>query len=84
MASAGQPLNSDLPADRHFAITPNDSTDLTITPRVIRIGGSGDIAIRDIAGVDITYAVSDGEVIPIRAVRVLSTGTTATGIVGWY
>ena len=71
------------PATRHTAITPSDSVDLDPRPRALRINVGGNIAIRDREGTDITYAVIAGEILPFRGVRVLATGTTATGIVGW-
>lgn len=78
------PKTLESPADRHFPITPDDTTDLAIMPRAIRVGGAGTLVLRDREGQDITYSVTDGEVLLFRAVCVLATGTTATGIVGWY
>lgn len=72
------------PADSHLTITPNDSTDLATVPRAIRINGAGDVVIRDKAGTDITYTCAAGEVLAFRGVRILSTDTTATGIVAWW
>jgi hypothetical protein len=72
------------PGDRHFPIEPDDDADLAIIPRAIRVGGAGNVVIRDGAGTDVTYAVTAGEVLTFRPVRVLSTGTTATDLVGWY
>lgn len=72
------------PGQLHFSVSPNDNTDLAIRPRALRIGGAGNIAVVDAAGTEITYTVAAGEVLLFRAVRVKSTGTTATGIVGWY
>jgi len=74
----------DSPATRHFTVTPADGSDLANIPRALFIGGAGDVAIRDGAGTDVTYTVPAGVLLPIRAVRVLATGTTATGIVGLY
>ena len=74
----------DSPADRHFSITPSDTSDLAIMPRALRIDSGGTLALRDESGQDITYTVSDGEVLVFRAVRVLATGTSASNIVGWY
>lgn len=71
------------PAGRHFAITPSDSVDLAIRPRALKVLAQGNVVVRDDGGVDITYPVVAGEILPIRAVRVLATGTTAT-VVGWY
>lgn len=69
------------PAIRHFAITPAN-TDLAIRPRALYVNGDGALVVRDEGGVDVTYAVIAGQVLPIRAVQV-RTGTTAT-VVGWY
>ncbi len=74
----------DSPGDLHVSITPSDSTDIANRPRALRFNGAGDVVIRDRAGTDITYTVTAGEVMPFRGVRILSTGTTATGIVGWW
>ena len=72
------------PADKHFAITPSDSADLAILPRALRIGVAGDVAVTDLEGVDVIYTCVAGELLLFRAVRVKATGTTATGIIGWY
>lgn len=77
-------IEASKPASYHFSITPSDSQDLAIIPRAVIIMTGGDIVIRDKEGTDITYTVSDGTLLPLRAVRILSTGTTATGIVGLY
>lgn len=74
----------DSPADRHFSIVPDDQADLAIQPRALRANGAGDIALRDGEGNTVTYTVNAGEVLAFRPVRVLATGTTATGLVGWY
>jgi len=75
------------PATRHFAITPDDDTDLEATeaqPRALYIGTGGTLSMTDEVGAIVIYTVSDGQVIPFRPVRVRATGTTATGIIGWY
>jgi len=69
------------PADRHFAITPADS-DLAIIPRALYANTAGDVVVRDAGGVDVTYSVEAGVIIPIRAIQV-RTGTTAT-VIGLY
>jgi hypothetical protein len=84
MAALGQPLNNNMPAGRHFSITPSDDDDLQITPRAIYVGQSGNISITDGSGETVVYQVESGFIIPFRAVRVNSTGTTATELVGWY
>jgi hypothetical protein len=78
----------DAPADRHEAITPHDTNELTVLPRAIRANGAGDIVVTmpksDGTDVDVTYTVAAGEVLNIRPKKIKSTGTTATGIVAWW
>lgn len=76
------PKGIEAPATRHFAITPSNSTDMTNRPRALYVSVGGNLALRDEKGVEITYAVTAGQVILFRAVRVLATGTTAT-VIGW-
>ena len=71
------------PATRHFSITPSDTLDLAIRPRALRFNTTGTVVVQDALGTQITYNVAAGEVLPIRPARVMETGTTATGIVGW-
>lgn len=68
-----------------FAITASDSTDLANVTRAIYVGGGGNIALITAGGetVTITGALI-GFVYHIRATRVLSTGTSATNLVGLY
>lgn len=70
------------PAIRHFAITASDTLDLPRRPRALRVQTAGNLALRDENGTTITYAVTAGELLPLRVVRVMATGTTAT-VVGW-
>lgn len=73
------------PARKHFSITKNDAADLAKLPRGIYVGTGGDIAMRDEDGTDVTYKnVASGVILPFRAVRVLSTGTTAGDLVGLH
>jgi hypothetical protein len=74
------------PARNLSAITPNDSTDLANVAKAIWVGGAGNVALiaaDDSASVTLT-GVAAGTVIPIRARRVLATGTTATNLVNLY
>lgn len=73
-------LNS--PATRHVAITPSDSADLPVRPRVLYCQAPGDVVVRDEMGLDLAYTVAQGQILPVGAVRVLATGTTAT-VYGW-
>jgi hypothetical protein len=73
------------PATQLVAITKNDSTDLTtLKIKGIWVGGTGDVAVvglNDATPVTIT-AVPAGTMLPIMPKRVMSTGTTATLLIG--
>ena len=73
------------PAERAFAITPNDSADLSVFPRAIYVGGAGNVKVTTLGGDTVTLngAVA-GSILPVRVVRVFSTGTTATNLIGLY
>ncbi len=68
------------PATAHYTITPGPA-DLPVIPRAIRCEGSGTATIVDRAGTSITYSLTAGEILPLRAVKV--TAATAT-LVAWY
>ena len=77
--------NVDLQARKLLAITPHNDNDLADLPKALYIGTGGTIAI--IAAdntTSVSLTVQDGALLPIRAKRVLVTGTTATGIVGLF
>jgi hypothetical protein len=80
-------MNNSTSASEYLAtVTPNDSTDLPFgQPRGIYVGVTGDVVVRDNGGNNVTLtAMLAGVVHPIAARRILSTGTTATGIVAIY
>ena len=63
-------------------VTPSNSSDLPYVSRALYVGGAGNIAIRLQDGTDLVLAnVPTGTLLPIRAARVLASGTTATLIV---
>lgn len=79
----GQGLNS--PAKNAVAVTPDDSTDLAVVSRGLYIGVGGDVAVIMAGGQTVTFAgVSGGSILPIRAIRIKATGTTATSILSLY
>lgn len=64
-------------------VTPNDSTDNVGSGNVaigLYIEGAGDVAFNDIDGDAVTVAVPANFYLVGSVTRVLSTGTTATGI----
>lgn len=79
-------VGAESPAVHAFAITKHDSNDLAFVTRGIYVGGSGDLSVTMAGGeTPITFVgLAAGVIHPIRASRVLSTGTTATGIIGVY
>lgn len=71
------------PATEAFAITPNDTTDLTLVTRALYVGTAGDIVAVMKSGSEVTFSnVPSGSILPIRAERIKATGTTATHILG--
>lgn len=74
------------PARRLVTIAPNNSVDLAQPVRGIYVGGTGDlnvVAIDDADGATQTLsAVPQGTFVPITTKRVMSTGTTATLLIG--
>lgn len=63
-----------------FAITPADAA-LSTVPDAIYVGGAGNLVVRGSNNVDATFAVSAGQVLPIRPTQVRA-ASTATGIIG--
>lgn len=70
------------PATDAVAVTPNDSTDLTVVPRALWVGGAGDLSVimRD-GSSPVTFTGITVGYHPLRVSRVRATGTTATNIV---
>lgn len=64
------------------SITPDDNNDLTFLPRGVYVGTSGNLAVHDIEGEAVTFTnLAAGVIHPIAPKRILSTGTTASGII---
>ena len=73
------------PAQRGFAITPSDASDLAAETRGLWVGASGDLALVLASGDEVTLVGAvGGTVLPLRVKRVKATGTTATQLVGLY
>jgi len=71
----GKQAWQDSPASYAFAITPADS-DLTVIPRSLYIGTSGDIVITDMAGTVTTFVGVSGWV-PMRVIRIAAASTAS-------
>ena len=73
------------PAGNAAALVPADDTALPHMTRALYVAGAGDVAVEMASGAYVTFpAVPAGSVLPCRLLRVLATGTTATGIVGLW
>jgi hypothetical protein len=68
------------PAAQAAAVTPSDSTDLANASRALYVGTVGNLAIITVGGSTVTLVGASGWM-PVRAARVLATGTTASDIV---
>jgi hypothetical protein len=73
------------PAGNAFPITPQEGVDLAFVTRAIYVGVSGHLALTMQGGEAVLLTnVPAGTVLPLRAARVASTGTTAQDLVGLY
>lgn len=82
VANLAYPEKIDKPLDAfNFTITPSDSVDLQYPIDGIIVGTAGNIVYQDLYGTQKTAAVPVG-LSRIRARRVLSTSTTASGLTG--
>lgn len=72
------------PADNAFAITPHASDELALITKAIYVGGTGDVALRTLAGAaDVVFKnVPAGMILDVRARAVRTSGTTATFLIG--
>lgn len=66
-----------------FDVTPSNSTNHPAIARAIYVGVSGNIALVTPSGTVLTFlSVPVGTILPIMSIRVNSTGTTATNMIG--
>lgn len=71
------------PATDAFAITPSDTADLAEVTRALYCGSGGALSITMLSGATVTFnSIPDGALLPVRAAKVLATGTTASAILG--
>jgi hypothetical protein len=85
MPNIAQNAHGSDPAFRAAAITPSNTVDIAAPVRAIYVGGAGSVVITTVDGNDVTFAgLPAGMILPVRAVRVRATGTTATGLVGLW
>lgn len=86
-------LASIFPTDCFAAVTPHNSNTLTYNGvadsmckglYIGSVAGGGDIVVVNSAGQNVTFTVAAGTILPVRATRVLATGTTASAIIAFF
>ena len=66
-----------------FAVTPSDVTNFPVRARALYVGGDGAVNVVGADGVAVQFSgLVAGTILPVEALRVNATGTTATGVVG--
>lgn len=79
------PTSLTAPARDAEIVVPNDAVDLTYLTRALYIGNGGDLSLRLAGGQTVVFQnVSGGSILPLRAIGVDATGTSATGIVALW
>lgn len=76
---------SDGPAGSYFAVTTSDVVggNFTTPARGLYVGVGGNVSVVPPTGAAVTFVgVPAGSILPVEAIRVNTTGTTATNIVG--
>lgn len=69
------------PAVRLASVTPNDGADLAFATRAVAVGTEGFVRLTTVAGDTGRIFVIPGAPFPVRARRILATGTSAADIV---
>jgi hypothetical protein len=79
------PTNLTAPGRDASAVVPNDLNDLAVTPRALFVGQGGAVTLRMAGGQDVTFQnVQGGTILPVRARRVMATGTTASAMIALW
>jgi len=75
--------NVTAPAYDGFVITPSNANNLATMARSIYVGGAGDVALTTPGNTALTFiGLTAGSILPVMAIKVSSTGTTATNLIG--
>lgn len=72
------------PAQSWANVVKSDSTTYQPKPKALYVGGAGDVVLQDTQGNSATFACVAGQILPMRPYKIMSTNTTATGIVALY
>lgn len=83
IAALNAKINHPFPAGGGFTPTLHDTNDLAESCRSLYVNGAGNVVFNFLDGTGpFTIAVAAGTVLPFAMSRILSTGTTATGLIG--
>lgn len=79
-------MGGSVPATVFEAVTPDNATGFTNgVSRGLYIGGAGNAAVVNVDGTAVLFSgLTAGSVLPVQAIRVNSTSTTATNIVALF
>lgn len=74
---AGQDAGLVSPSGKWAALTPHDETNFTFLPKAIAVGATpGSFVAVDYDGITATFYGAAGQILPIRPIRINSTGLT--------
>lgn len=74
--------NATVPARKAVSVTPSDSTTYSPPLRALYVGTSGNVAVMAEDDTSSVTFVGVSGILPVSVTQVLSTGTTASDIVG--
>ena len=74
------------PATRGVVVVPDDVNPLADVPKALFVGSGGTVVLRAMIGAEdaVFRNVGSGTVLPVRAIAVRATGTTAADIVALF
>ena len=78
------PPNLNAPANGAFAVTPSDSTEFSQPIRQLTVNVAGTVSFHSMDGVVQTTGTLPVGNYSFYARRIRATGTTATGLTGWF
>lgn len=85
MAAPYTSADATVSARRAVVITPSDTADLSDPTRAVYIGNTGNLKVDMVSGGTVTFKnLPSGMVLPIQAIKVYATGTSATELIGLY
>lgn len=84
LSDFGRMREASEPAYDAVAVTPSDSTNLTVNARALYIGVTGDVTLVTINGNAVLFKAVAVGILPVGCSRVNNTATTATNIVALY